>query len=66
VSLPKDIFDVIGHTQMFSTLDLQYEYHQLPFHEGDKANITFWGIDQNGMDSLYNWKFLPFGLKNAF
>jgi hypothetical protein len=27
-------------------------------HEG-------WGIDQNGKDYLYQWKFLPLGLKNA-
>jgi len=50
VSMPKEIFDVIGHTKMFSTLDLQFEYHQLPVHEGDKVKITFWGIDQNGMN----------------
>jgi hypothetical protein len=48
--MPKEIFYVIGHTKMFSTLDLQFEYHQLPVHEGDKVKITFWGIDQNGMD----------------
>jgi hypothetical protein len=29
-------------------------------------NISFWGIDQNKKDYLYQWKFLPFGLKNAF
>jgi hypothetical protein len=50
---------------MFSTLDLQFRYHQLPFHEGDKMKITFWGIDQNGKDYLYQWKFVPFGLNNA-
>jgi hypothetical protein len=30
------------------------------------VNISFWGIDQNRKDYLYQWKFLPFGLKNAF
>jgi hypothetical protein len=29
------------------------------------VNISFWGIDQNGKDYLYQWKFLTFGLKNA-
>ncbi len=28
--------------------------------------ITCWDIDQNGKDYLYQWKFLPFGLNNAF
>ncbi len=57
---------LLATLKCFNSLDLQFEYHQLPFHKGDKVKITFWGIDQNGMDSLYNWKFLPFGLKNAF
>ena len=26
---------------------------------------AFWGVDQNGKDQVYHWKFLPFGLKNA-
>jgi len=34
-----------------------------PFQEGDKAKITFWGIDLNGKDCLYQCKFLPFGLE---
>jgi hypothetical protein len=33
--------------------------------EGDKVKTTFWGIDPHGEDCLYQWKFLPFGLKNA-
>jgi len=24
----------------------------------------FWGIDEDGKDRLYQWRFLPFGLKN--
>ena len=27
--------------------------------------IVFWGVNYNGNDQLYHWKFLPFGLKNA-
>jgi hypothetical protein len=37
----------------------------LPLREGDKVETTFWGIDPHGKDCLYQWKFLPFGLKNA-
>jgi hypothetical protein len=46
-------------------LDLGFGYHQLPLREGDKVKLTFWGIDPHGKDCLYQWKFLPFGLKNA-
>jgi hypothetical protein len=31
--------------------------------EGEKT--TFWEIDLHENDYLYQWKFLPFGLKNA-
>jgi hypothetical protein len=37
----------------------------LPLREGDKVKTTFWGIDPHGKNYLYQWKFLPFGLKNA-
>jgi hypothetical protein len=33
--------------------------------EGDKVKTTFWGIHPHGKDCLYQWKFLPFGLKNV-
>jgi hypothetical protein len=37
-----------------------------PLKEGDKDKITFWGINHDGKDCLlYQWKFLPFGLKNT-
>jgi hypothetical protein len=28
--------------------------------------MKFWGSDLHGKDCLYQWWFLPFGLKNAF
>ncbi len=33
--------------------------------EEDKAKTTFWDVNSHGKDCLYQWKFLPFGLKNA-
>jgi len=60
-----EIFDALGQANVFSTLDLRFGYHQLPSREGDKVKTTFWGIDPHGKDYLYQWKFLPFGLKNV-
>ncbi len=63
--LSEEIFDAFGQTKVFNTLDLRYSYHQLPLKEGDKVKTTFWGINPHGKDYLYQWWFLPFGLKNA-
>jgi hypothetical protein len=61
----EEIFDVVGHVRVFSTLDLWAGYHQLSIQEEDKAKIVFWGVNFHGKDCLYQWKFLPFELKNA-
>jgi len=63
--LLEEIFDAFRHAKVFSTLDLRSGYHQLPLKEGDKVKTTFWGIDPHEKDCLYEWKFSPFGLKNA-
>ena len=62
---PEENFDAIGDAKVFSTLDLRSGYHQLGIREGDKGKTAFWGIDEDGKDRLYQWRFLPFGLKNA-
>jgi len=62
---PKEIFDVVKHARVFSTLNLRARYHQLPIREEDKAKTVFWGVNSHGKDCFYQWKFLPFGLKNA-
>jgi putative transposase len=62
---PEEIFVVVGHVRVLSTLDLWVGYHQLPIREEDKAKTTFWGVNFHDKDCLYQWKFLPFGLKNA-
>ncbi len=64
--LLEEIFDALGHAKVFSTLDLRSSYHQLPLKESDKVRTTFWGIDPHEKDCLYQWKFFPFGLENAF
>jgi hypothetical protein len=62
---PEENFEAIGHTNVFSTLDLRSRYHQIGLREEDKERTAFWGIDEDGKDRLFQWKFLPFGLKNA-
>jgi hypothetical protein len=62
---PEENFEAIGYAKVFSTLDLHSGYHQIGLREEDKEKTAFWGIDKDGKDWLYQWKFLPFGLKNA-
>jgi hypothetical protein len=62
---PEENFEAIGHAKVFSTLDLRLRYHQIGLREEDKEKTAFWGIDKDGKDRLYQWKFLPFGLKNV-
>jgi hypothetical protein len=62
---PEEIFDVVGHVKVFSTLDLRVGCHQLLIQKEDKAKTAFWGVNFHGKDCLYQWKFLPFGLKNV-
>jgi hypothetical protein len=54
--MPKleEIFDVVGHAKVFSTLDLRARYQsQLPIREEDKAKTTFWDVNSHGKDCLY-------------
>jgi hypothetical protein len=62
---PEENFEAIGHAKVFSTLDLRLGYHQIGLREEDKEKTAFWGIDKDGKDRIYQWKFLPFRLKNA-
>jgi hypothetical protein len=62
---PEENFEAIGHVKVFSTLDLHSGYHQIGLREEDKEKTAFWGIDIDDKDRLYQWRFLPFGLKNA-
>jgi hypothetical protein len=61
---PEENFEAIGHAKVFSTLDLCSGYHQIGLREEDKEKTAFWGIDEDGKDRPFQWKFLLFGLKN--
>ncbi len=58
--------EAFGQGKVFSTLDLCFYYHSLPLKESDKVKTSFSWIDLHGKICLYQWQFLPFGLKNAF
>jgi hypothetical protein len=62
---PKELFKSLDEGNVFNTLDFQYGYHQLPLEMEDWMKIAFWGVGNNGKDSLYLLKFLSLGLKNA-
>ena len=61
----EELFDVVGLSRVFSTLDLRFGYHQLPLLVDDRVKTAFRRVDQDGKDKLYHWNILPFGLKNA-
>ena len=57
---PDDIFDAIGRATYFSKLDLRSGFHQVPIAEKDRHKTAFWG-----KQGLYQWRVMPFGLRNA-
>lgn len=55
-----DLFDKLGKSQYFSTLDLASGYHQIEVNEADRAKTAF--TTQSGH---YEFGRMPFGLKTA-
>ena len=48
IIIPQELFDAIGFSWIFSTLDLRSGYHQLPLLVGDRVKTAFWGVDHDG------------------
>ena len=63
--IPKELFNAIGFSRVFSTLDLRSGYHQLSLLAEDHVKTTFWGVYQDRKNQPYHWKFFLFGLNNA-
>jgi hypothetical protein len=55
-----ELFDDLGGSNCFSTLDLRMEYHQIRIREGDQYKLAFWGHND-----IYMPLRTPFGPKNA-
>ena len=56
----EDIFDALGGTTIYSTLDLKSGYWQLPIREEDREKTAF--VCHKGQ---YEYNRVPFGLANA-
>ena len=56
----EEIFDRLGGSNLFSKLDCYKGYHQIEIAEADRPKTAFWGGKQ-----LWQWKRVPFGLRNA-
>jgi hypothetical protein len=54
------LFDDLGGSDRFSTLDIRMGYHQIRIREGDQYKLAFWGHD-----NIYMPLRTPFGPKNA-
>jgi hypothetical protein len=55
-----ELFDDLGGSDCFSTLDLRMGYHQIRIREGDRYKLAFWGYDDPYMRLR-----LPFGPKKG-
>ncbi|GAQ90026.1 hypothetical protein KFL_005910030 [Klebsormidium nitens] len=56
-----ELFDDLGGSDCFSTLDLRMGYHQIRIRKGDQWKLAFWGHDD-----LYMPMRTPFGPKMLF
>jgi len=58
--IPKELFDNIGDSNMFTIVDLRRSFNQIVFAMKDRKKTTF-----HGSNKLWEWLVMPFGLKNA-
>jgi len=60
MSIPKELFDSIGDSNIFTIMDLRQGFNQIVFVAKDRKKTTF-----HGSNKLWEWLVMPFGLKNA-
>ncbi len=58
--IPKELFDSIGDSNIFTIMDLRQGFNQIVLIAKDRKKSTFHGINK-----LWEWLVMPFGLKNA-
>ncbi len=59
--IPEKLFDNIGHSNIFTIVDLRQGFNQIVLAAKDRKKITF-----HGSNKLWEWLLMAFGLKNAF
>ena len=60
-----DLLHKLGGAKYFSKLDLQAGYHQIWMEPQDRAKTAFRIAEPIDGHCLFEWKVMPFGLKNA-
>jgi len=60
MSIPKELFDSIGDSNIFTIMDLRQGFNQIVLVAKDRKKTTF-----HGSNKLWEWLVMPFGLKNA-
>ncbi|CAI5475647.1 unnamed protein product [Closterium sp. Yama58-4] len=58
--MAEEIFDKLADGVFFTTLDLRQGFNQIKIREEDVKKTAF-----HGPDGLYEWLYIPFGLRNA-
>ncbi len=59
--IPKELFDSIGDSNIFTIMDLRQGFNQIVLMAKDRKKMTI-----HGNNKLWEWLMMPFGLKNAF
>jgi hypothetical protein len=58
--IPKELFDSIGNSNIFTIVDLKQSFNQIVFATKNRKKTTV-----HGSNKSWEWLMMPFGLKNA-